>query len=463
VETLDLETAMLIMEQLEPVSITNSEGKYIYANKQWLDTFGYTQDVILKLHPWDILPETKVPEVLRTKQPSINHTVQVNGSVGFVSYKPIFKNGVFFGVLIMVIFTGIETALRFSRQITRLSQELERTKMKLRAYSTTHYSIRDIAGESPAIKQLREDIISAARTSSTILIEGETGAGKELVAHSIHDLSSRSALCFMRVNCSAIPEELAESEFFGYAEGAFTGAIKGGKAGRFELANEGSLFLDEINQLSMAIQPKLLRVLQEHEVERIGGKDIIPVNVRIIAASNIPLEEMVKKGTFRSDLFYRLNVIRIHIPPLRERKTDIPLLVRNLLTKLNYQMDMNISHIEDSALEWLMEYDWPGNIRELQNVLESAMNRACGNVLELHHFNVPFQSFVKDNMDKTEKSFLIHPPPTSLLTMKADMEYSAILDAMNRCGGNKTDAANMLGISRNALYKKIRKYDSQNK
>jgi transcriptional regulator with PAS, ATPase and Fis domain len=455
---LDLETALLILEKLEPVSVTNFQGEYIYANKQWLDSFGYALNDITGLHPWDILPDTKAHEVIRTKKPIIGHTVQIKDTRGFVSYYPIFQDTVFFGVLIVVIFTGIDAALRFSRQVTRLSQELERTKEKLRMFSNAHYSIGNIIGESSAIMNLRENIIAAARTNSTVLIEGETGVGKELVAHSIHDLSPRSKSRFVRVNCAAIPEALAESEFFGYEEGAFTGAVRGGKIGRFEFADKGSLFLDEINQLSLAIQPKLLRVLQEREIERVGGKESIPVNVRLITASNVPLENMVQNGTFREDLFYRINVIRINIPPLREHKEDIPLLVKHLLTKLNYQMELNICYVTDPVYELLMKYDWPGNIRELQNVLESAMNRAAyEDVLELRHFNLPDLPFLENKRNKTHRPFLA-PLSASLLTMKSDIEYAAIRDVMIQCNGNKTNAAQILGISRNALYKKLKKY-----
>lgn len=463
-KALDLETAMLILEKFDSVSVVNADGEYIYANQNWLNTFHLTLDQITGLHPWDVLPDTRVPEVLRTRKPIVGYRLKDPGTKGFVSYYPIMKNETFFGVLIWAFNSWMETAMNFSQMVTELSRKLETAQESLRGLSTANYSIQNIIGESAAIVRLREDIMAAGRTTSTVLIEGETGVGKELVAHAIHDFSARYQARFVRVNCSAIPSELMESEFFGYEDGAFTGARRGGKIGKFELANGGSLFLDEINQLPPTIQPKFLRVLQEREVERVGGKKVIPLDVRIIAASNISLDEMVRNGSFRSDLFYRLNVIKICVPPLRERKEDIPLLVRNLVSKLNHQLGMNVSHVEDDVIRLFMDYDWPGNIRELQNVLESAMNRTSGDTLEMAHF-ISFTSgrphFASARpVASACEPHIPSPSPRigSLQTMKADMEYAAIRDAMIKSRGNKTEAAALLGISRNALYKKLRKY-----
>lgn len=462
-EALDLDTAMLILEKFDAISVVNAEGEYIYANQNWLDTFHLTKDQITGLHPWDILPDTQVPEVLRTHKPIVGYRLKEAAANGFVSYYPIVRDEKFFGVLIWVFYSWMDTAIKFSQMVTELSRELETAKESLRSLSTANYSIQNIIGESPAIVQLRKDIMAAGRTTSTVLIEGETGVGKELVAHAIHDFSTRYQARFVRVNCSAIPSELMESEFFGYEEGAFTGARRGGKIGKFELANGGSLFLDEINQLPMTIQPKFLRVLQEREIERVGGKKVIPLDIRIIAAANTSLEGMVHNGSFRSDLFYRLNVIKIRVPPLRERKEDIPLLTRNLLAKLNHQLGLNVSHVEDDVLQMFVNYDWPGNIRELQNVLESAMNRADGDTLEKEHFasffsDIPYAPFVAPPSGHNITSVLPVETAGSLLTMKADLEYAAIREAMLKSRGNKTEAAALLGISRNALYKKLKKY-----
>ena len=226
------------------------------------------------------------------------------------------------------------------------------TKEKLHRYtSLSKYGIDNIIGISEAVQGLKMEILSAARTSSSVLIEGETAVGKELVAHAIHSLSNRHAGSFVRVNCSAIPENLMESEFFGYESGAFTGAQKGGKAGKFERATGGSLFLDEIGELPLYMQPKFLRMLQEQEIERVGGSQLIPIDTRIIAATNVSLEELVQKRLFREDLYYRLNVVRIRVPPLRERKEDIPLLVEDVINRLNIRLGLEITGVDQEVYD----------------------------------------------------------------------------------------------------------------
>jgi len=251
---------------------------------------------------------------------------------------------------------------------------------------------------------------------------------------------------------------LLESEFFGYEGGAFTGANRNGKAGKFEMANKGSMLLDEINQLPSLLQPKMLRVLQEKEVERIGSTRSIPIDVRIIAASNVPLERLVSEGSFRSDLFYRLNVIRILLPPLRERKEDIPAIADSLLKRLNFQMQLQIPGISDEAKTRLMEYDWPGNIRELQNAIERAMNFAWCERLEWGHFEDYFKNCSTSGNSTKELAIYLNDLPKGIKQKKQDLEHKTILDALGKCKGNKAQAAKLLGISRTSLYKKIQAF-----
>ena len=251
---------------------------------------------------------------------------------------------------------------------------------------------------------------------------------------------------------------MAESELFGYEEGAFTGARRGGKMGKFELANGGTLFLDEVSQLPYELQPKLLRVLQERELERVGGRDMVPLNIRVIAATNIPLEALIQSGNFRKDLYYRLNVIKIRVPPLRERKEDIPLLTRNLVARLNHQLDLNISYVDDKALKRFQEYDWPGNVRELQNALESAMNHAQDETLMAEDFAAFFERTNPALWDGRQESSQ-RGRTQRLMTLKNDLDYERLRAAMVEAGGNKTQAARLLGISRSALYKKLKKYE----
>jgi transcriptional regulator with PAS, ATPase and Fis domain len=291
------------------------------------------------------------------------------------------------------------------------------------------------------------------KTNSTILISAETGTGKELFAQSIHNVSERRDGPFVAINCAALPENLLESELFGYEDGAFTGAKKEGKQGKFEMANGGSLFLDEINQLSMVAQPKLLRVLQEKEIEKIGGKESIPVDVRLIVATNNSLEKMISERKFRNDLFYRLNVINIKVPPLRERKEDIPLHVDNIINKLNFQMGLNIQGADPEVIERFMEYDWPGNIRELQNVVERGMNIALTGQLQWHHFGDYFNNKFLRNSTIIRKN-----DELQLRQAKKDLEKNIILERLVKNSYNKTQCARELGISRTLLYKKMRQY-----
>lgn len=309
------------------------------------------------------------------------------------------------------------------------------------------YSIDNIIGNSEVVLKLKESIIKAARIKSTVLILGETGVGKELVAQSIASLSDRRFNPFVRINCAAIPDNLLESELFGYEEGAYTGAAKGGNIGKFEIADEGTIFLDEIGDMKMMMQAKILRVLQEKEIERVGGRYPIPVDVRVIAATHANLEEMVEKGTFRKDLFYRLNVIPVRIPPLREHVEDIEELVNHFAEKYAEESGISNMHIENGVYELLKKYDWPGNIRELKNTVEMLVGMTVGeinvdSVIDLLGEKLSTtneEGVLKSNADEAEKETIV--------------KYLQI------CNGNKIKVADMLGISRSSLYNKLRKYN----
>lgn len=317
------------------------------------------------------------------------------------------------------------------------------------------YTIDNIVGESVCIKELKELIRRSARSNSTVLITGESGTGKELVAHSIHTISKRRSWPFIRINCAAMPESIFESELFGYAEGAFTGAQKGGKAGKFEAADNGTIFLDEIGDMSCNMQSKLLRVLQEHEIERLGENKIRQIDVRIIAATNQNLTRKVKKGQFREDLYYRLQVINIRLPSLRERKEDIPILVKHFLEKYNRDFERNISSLDDQLMHLFMNYDWPGNIRHLENVIEQAYTFTEGNCFYLNLDSIPQymrQSMMRNTIQS--KSNLL-----PLLQAKDYLEKKTIEDALNQVSGNRTKAAQILGLTRASLYKKMYKHE----
>ena len=306
-------------------------------------------------------------------------------------------------------------------------------------------SIENIIGNSSAIRKIFEEIKKVAPTKATVLITGESGVGKELVANAIHNFSQRKSKPFVKVHCAALAETLLESELFGHEKGAFTGAIER-KRGRFELSNKGSIFLDEIGEINQNIQIKLLRVLQEKQIERVGSSEPIDVDTRVIAATNKNLEKEMKEGRFREDLYYRLNVVHIFIPPLRERREDIPLLVDAFVKEFSNENGKEISSIEPKARSAIYNYDWPGNIRQLRNCIESAVVMTSDNVL--HFEDLPFK-------EKTENELIkIHVGST----MK-EAEREIIIRTLGHENNNKKRVADILGIGRKTLYRKLKEYN----
>src|SRR5208283_2710562 len=323
--------------------------------------------------------------------------------------------------------------------------EFEGDEMNLETQISSEPCFEDIVGRSPALQQVLHQVMIVAPTDSTVLLHGETGTGKELIARAIHNLSSRRSRTFVRMNCAAIPSGLLESELFGHEKGAFTGALIQRK-GRFELADQGSLFLDEIGDISPELQPKLLRAVQEQEFERLGSARTIRVDVRIIAATHRDLPAMLREGKFREDLFYRLNVFPIEIPPLRERREDIPLLVNHFVSKLSQRMGKQIRSIPKRAMEMLTNCPWRGNIRELANFVERAVILSRGHELEVPVSELPPSS---------EISVAIGAPSTF-----RQAESSVIVDALRAAAGRiagKGGAAERLGLKRTTLQNKIRR------
>jgi len=313
----------------------------------------------------------------------------------------------------------------------------------------------DIFGESRNISMVKNYAKRISKGSSTVLIQGESGTGKELFARAIHYESDRKSHPFIAVNCSAIPENLIESELFGYEEGAFTGAKKGGKIGKFELANKGTIFLDEIGEMPLNLQAKLLRVLQENSIERVGGNTIVSVDVRIIAASNKILEKKVMDNEFREDLFYRLNVIPIYLPPLRERIEDIPILANTFLEKYNQKLNRAIEGIDEAVLELFKVYKWPGNVRELENVVEYSVNMCSG-------YKISISDLPRRLKDK-DYEILGRDYEDTIIPIK-ELERKEITKALNKYGYDSEGvvlAAKELGISRATIYRRMKLYNIQ--
>lgn len=329
-------------------------------------------------------------------------------------------------------------------EIEKLKNQLYEENIQLKNEVSTNHSFSEILGTSKALKNALLLISKVAKSDSTVLITGETGTGKELFANAIHQLSERKNSIYVKVNCAAIPETLIESELFGYEKGAFTGA-NSSKYGKFEMANGGTLFLDEIGELPLLLQSKLLRVLQEKEVERLGSNNPFKIDVRVIAATNRNLDDEVRNGNFRSDLYYRLNVIPIHVPPLRERKEDIPILINYFIEKLNRKTRKNINTISSSDLKQLIEYDWPGNIRELENITERSHILSTGTKLKVNFsFNTIKNTNTQNNtiisLDDNEKQYI-----------------TKILKLTNWKIRGKNGAAELLDINANTLDSRIKK------
>jgi transcriptional regulator with PAS, ATPase and Fis domain len=321
--------------------------------------------------------------------------------------------------------------------------------------SGRNYTFNDILGSSPAIENVKEQAIKAARSNSTILIRGESGTGKEMFARAIHSESLRTEGPFITLNCAAIPESLLESELFGYEGGAFTGAKRDGKPGKFKLASGGTIFLDEIGDMTLYLQAKLLRVLEEKEIEPVGGIKTIPIDVRIIAATNRDLEDMIAKGEFRDDLYYRLNVIPLHIPPLRERKQDINILVDTFMTKYTKLLRKNIKGMNIETRKKIEAYPWPGNVRELENVVEYAVNMCSEDVISDDHLPERVLQNVKEIYNQEHIPELGH----NIKLLSDKLEKRIIIDTINKLGNNtkaKEKAAEMLGISLSTLYRRLR-------
>ena len=352
-------------------------------------------------------------------------------------------------------------------------QELKRDYTRLQQECETIFGAERILGVSPKIIAIRELAKTVAGVDSTILIEGESGTGKEVVANAIHYSSPRRDKPFIKISCAAIPETLLESELFGYEKGAFTGAQKR-KPGRFELANHGTLFLDEIGDLPQALQVKLLRVLQEREFERIGGTETIKVDVRIICATNRDLEKETKEGRFREDLYYRLKVIPIHLPSLRERKEDIPILINHFIKIYSKKMNRKITAFSDEAMKCLLDYDFPGNVRELENTVERTI-ALCPNQLIGKEY-LPLlkdrRQGSKDRVNGQTATDSEHSPafskglqkkePDKLVPLQdkmGEVEKNYIVSVLKKAKGNKTNAAKILNISRKNLWEKMRKYN----
>lgn len=439
----------VIDKAYDGIVMVNSKGDVTFMSPSLIDLFELDESGATH-QPIDmLLPQLGLTRVLKNGLTEISDFMEINGIRYIVHRIPVFQEQQIVGAIGKIMFRQLqEVGERFRRFAIHESQN-KVVNEQIRRSESSRFTFEQIITKDLQMEKLVRSVSKAAKGRSTILIRGESGTGKELFAHAIHSISPRREEPFVTVNCAAIPEHLLESEFFGYEEGAFTGARHKGKIGKFDLAHGGTLFLDEVGDMSLSLQAKLLRVLQEGEFYRVGGTDRIHVDVRIISATNRPLEDMVENGTFREDLFYRLNVISFEIPPLRLRKGDILLLCDVFIKDLNKINGTSITGIDFEAQRIMLEYEWPGNVRELRNVLERAMVFAESGKIQLD--DLPEYILKKTSFPGSSA-----PVPEQNLLTRA--EQDAILLALNQTNGNKSKAARLLGISRSVLYEKLRKY-----
>lgn len=371
--------------------------------------------------------------------------------------------------LLTTIASIISLALQISRLATQQRAELQQINDNLRKTLRGRYHFQNIIGSSQVMMEVFDIVNQVAASRATVLLEGETGTGKELIAKAIHFNSPRKNAPFIRVNCGALSETLLESELFGHVKGAFTGAIRD-KVGRFEASDGGTLFLDEIGTLSTQLQVKLLRVLQERQFERVGDMQTLEVNTRVVAATNLKLEEEVKKGNFREDLFYRLNVIALHLPPLRNRRDDVPALIDHFLDRFNHENHKQVRKMSRELMDLLLRYSWPGNVRELENAIERTVVLASSDTITEELLPLAIRMFAQKERGEARGQSLVvaarqlaekavqgdlGPSGTIYPQLVGMIEQALIERAMEKCDGIKVQAADFLGINRNTLNKKL--------
>src|SRR5699024_164726 len=444
------ETAL--MDLSECILGVDEKGHVNFLSRSYANLLGLPDsDSAIGKHCTEVVKNTRMHKVIKTGKPEIGHLMDINDKTVLATRIPRFENGQIIGAIGKIMFHDVDEFKALATQVQEMETKIEFYEQEIKRIQGAKFSFKSIIGNSNKIKDVKSNAEKVAKSRSTVLIKGETGTGKKLFAHAIHLASPRSAGPFIPLNCAAIPKDLLEAELFGYESGAFTGAKEGGKPGKFELAKNGTLFLDEIGDLPLDMQAKLLRALERKEIDRIGGTSSKKIDVRIIAATNKDLWEMTQQGNFREDLYYRLNVFMIEIPPFRERKEDVIQIATHLIDKLSKEIGLIGASMSEDVKHALMDYSWPGNIRELENVLERSMNVVeDSGTIEMRHLPVYFRKGrSRDAMDGVY----------SLKEQMESTEKRAIMKALKKSDGNKNEAAKRLGIHRASLYRKMEKYE----
>jgi len=433
----------------EGAVLCDAKGKIRYFNRIYGETFNLNPDRDVGKHITEIFPDARIPIVGQTGIPEFGVIYLWKGQKLVVNRIPVKERGKVIGVITQVLFRDIQELRELNEKVNFLQTKIISIGAEFRQYFQAKYTLDDIIGESDQIQQLKNQIIKQAQSSLPVLILGESGTGKELCAHALHRLSPRSGRAFMVINCAAIPKELMESELFGYEQGAFTGAAPKGRIGKLELVEGGTLFFDEIGDMPLEMQAKILRVIEEKEVTKVGGRKPVPVNFALIVATNRDIEDLVQKGAFRSDLYYRINTFVLKIPPLRERKEDILSIAQHLAFSSECNPSKKPIAFSDEVLQALMDHDWPGNVRELKSLVNFAVNNLGREerLIQLSHLPIAFLKTRK------EASLLASHLPYKKAMLHRQKEI--IQEALKVTSGNKKAAAKLLGISRSVLYEKL--------
>ncbi|HEY5514242.1 MAG TPA: sigma 54-interacting transcriptional regulator [Geomonas sp.] len=467
-ELLRSAAAFLDMDH-DGIIIVDRKGTVVMVNPSFAEVLDTTPQAMIGKHihqAYRNSEASRMPMVMETGKAEIGMTHYMNGKEVISSRFPLIIEGRVIGAMGKIIFRDVREIALLANKLQCAAARNAPARVVAGKDAFFKYDINSIVGQSRQIAELKESLLRVAMKNSNVLLRGESGTGKELFAHALHAASTRRYAPFVKVNCAAIPEHLLESELFGYAEGAFTGARKGGQVGRFEQAHTGTIFLDEIGDTPLSMQVKLLRVLQERELVPLGGATPKVVDVRVVAATNSNLEGLVREGKFREDLYYRLNVVSLSIPSLRERIEDIYPITKNLIDRFNVEFGLEVQGLDPETWNILRHYDWPGNIRELRNVIESAFNVVVGPQITKEHLPVQLSRPIspaggemgRPSAQGVEEYLCANLGKHDIGEIMDSLEKVLIEKAIERCTGNKLQAAQLLGISRPGLYKKLQKH-----
>ncbi|WP_411682664.1 sigma-54 interaction domain-containing protein [Clostridium thailandense] len=422
------------------------KGEVFFCNSFFLSIFGLSENQIIGKKINDVIPNCRLYDTIIQDSSQWGEILRLNNREFVIGRYPLKEQGQTVGAVLKTLFPNMIIAKEVSKKIANTNCWND-SSIKL-------HTCMDIIGESSEMLFTKKLARRAARSTSNLLVTGESGTGKSLIAEAIHSRSVRRDAPFIKINCAAIPETLLESELFGYEEGAFTGARRSGKAGKFELAKGGTIFLDEIGDMPLHMQAKLLQAIQDKQVERVGGTKTISVDIRIISATNKNLESLVKENKFREDLYYRLKVLEIRMPALREIKEDIPLYIESLLAKINKKLSSDAIGITNESLKLLKSYNWPGNVRELENFLELAVNYSDEEIIDIT--KLPEKPWDKQkSIIDTKGINEISSKDYNEIIDKTEIQL--IIEAIKKCNGNKSKAAKMLNMHRSVLYKKLKR------